>query len=330
MLQTLTARNPFAIGAPGPIERAIRRLRYRSCYGRNALVPALDERQRDMLEALRRDGTLVLPGYLDAATLRTLREETQRSLEALDFETPCLAQSRLDPVRHRDLLDNYLYGSPRQFLARGAAFDRHEARSLEQVVREFEPSTLTIYPMARSAAFRGVLLDPYLLPVICGYLGLVPKLVEAYVRRNFPSRHCTMNHFWHRDLNDRHQLLKMFVFLSDTTVDNGPHEFVRGSQSDYARLNGKRYYDDPEVDAAFPVGSPARLVSEVAAGTVIVEDTRGLHRARMPLSGHRDLGYGVYFPIADGAEPALYEFPRAAAGALSPLQRALVPARCLA
>lgn len=328
MLSALRRRNPFELRAAGTLERAFRRLRYRDCYRRTALVPGLDGR-RSMLEALRRDGTLVLPGYVDPDTLRTLQRETQQALEALEFETPCLAQARLDPARHRDLLDNFLYASPQQFLARGAAFERGEAHSLDQVVREFEPSTLTIYMLHKSAAFRRVWLDPDLLAVVSHYLGLVPKLLEAYVRRNFPARHWTMNHFWHRDLNDRHQLLKMFVFLSDTSVDNGPHEFVRGSQADYSKLNGKRYYTDEDVDRAYPPGSAARLVSEVSAGTIIIEDTRGLHRARMPFTGHRDLGYGVFLPMADGAELRCYDFPRQAMNELTPLQRAFIPASCL-
>jgi hypothetical protein len=49
----------------------------------------------------------------------------------------------------------------------------------------------------------------------------------------------------------------------------------------------------------------------------------------MPDSGFRDLGYGVYFPIADGNEPCTYAFPRSALAELTPLQRALVPAVCL-
>lgn len=329
MIGALARRKGFQVGEAGLLERVVRRARYRACYGRNELVPALDDDQRRMLETLRREGTLVLPGFLAPGMLRTLQDETQRSLEALEFETPCLAQTRIDPVRHRDLIDNYLYGSPQQFKARGAAFDRDEVRSLEQVVRDFRPSTLTIYPTAASSAFREVLLHPFLLTIICHYLGLVPKLLEAYTRRNYPAKYWTMNHFWHRDLNDRHQLLKMFIFLSDTGVDNGPHEFVRGSHTNVAKLNDKRYYDDEEVDRTFPPGSPARLVSEVRAGTVIIEDTRGLHRARMPDTGWRDLGYGVYFPMADGVEPKLYAFPGSALDPLSELQRALIPQSCL-
>lgn len=326
MLASIVGRKPFELGAPRLIERAVRRVRYRDCYRRLALTSPLSAEQRPLLEELRREGTLVLPGYVESARLAMLRAETQTMLEELRFETPCLAQLRLDPAKHSDLLENFLLATPQQLLARGAAFTHDEAKSLDQVVREFAPSTLTTYPLGNSAAFRALWLDPWLLTLIAHYLGLVPKLVEAYVRRNFPARHRTMNHYWHRDLNDRHQLLKMFVFLSDCSIDNGPHEFVRGSHADYSRLNGRRYYTDADIDQAYPPGSPERLVSEVSAGTIIIEDTRGLHRARMPERGFRDLGYAVFVPLADGAEPALYDFPAQAHAELSPFQKAFVPA----
>jgi hypothetical protein len=329
MLSNLRGTNRFELKPAGAIGRAVRRLRYRDCYRRNKLVPELDEQQCLMLDALRSKGTLVLTSYLSPQTLKSLQEDTQTCLEALDFESPCLAQARINSTLHRDLIDNYLLGSPQQFLNRGVAFLREEASSLDQVVREFQPSTLTTFMTARSAAFRKTLLDPRLLAVICHYLGLVPKLVEAYVRRNYPGRYRSMNHFWHRDLNDHQALLKIFIFLTDTTVDNGPHEFVRGSHSDFSKLNGQRYYSDEEVNAAYPLGSPQRLVSEVPAGTVIIEDTRGLHRARMPSSGYRDLGYGVFFPIADGSEPPCYRFPASSYDELDSLQKSFIPASAL-
>jgi hypothetical protein len=329
MIGALVRRRPFQLDSLGMMEHAARRIRYRDCYRRLPLAPALDDEQRSQVEELKREGTLMLPGYIAPALLDTLQRETQQALEKLAFEMPCLAQARLDPRRHADLLENFLYGTPQEFLARGAAFERREVRSLDQAVRDFEPSILTVYMLERSAAFRQLWLDPWLLGIVTGYLGLVPKLVEAYVRRNFPSRYWTMNHYWHRDLNDRHQLVKMFVFLSDTTVHNGPHEFVRGSHAEYSRLNGKRYYSDAEVDREYPPGSRERLVSEVKAGTIIIEDTRGLHRARMPDTGHRDLGYAVFVPAADGAEPDCYAFPRKGMDRLSAFQKAFIPAAAL-
>ena len=318
-------RNPFQLTNGGWFERAYRRYRFRGGYSRLALAPTPDAEQRRMVDELRREGTLILQGYLPADTVRTLQRELQQELEALRFETPCLAQSRIDPQRHRALIDNYVYGSNEDFARQGVAFERAEARSLEQVVRDFHPSTLTVYPLETSETYRRVWLDPQLLTVVTHYLGLVPSLVEAYARRNFPARFWTMNHFWHRDLNDRHQLLKMFVFLTDCSVETGPHEYIRRSHRELGALNGKRYFTDAEIDALHPVGSPRREVSEVKAGTVILEDTRGLHRARMPDKGFRDLGYAVFFPLPAGPTPALYRFPRDAAERLSTFQRAFIP-----
>ena len=317
-------RNPYQFAPGGWLERAYRRYRFRDGYSRLAVAPAPNAEQRRMAEELRREGTLILQGYLSPETVRTLQREMQAELEALRFETPCLAQSRIDPDRHRALIENYVYGSPEDYARQGVAFDRSEARSLEQVVRQFNPSTLTVYPLERSATYRTVWLDPYLLTVVTHYLGLVPSLVEAYTRRNYPARFWTMNHFWHRDPNDRHQLVKMFVFLTDCTVATGPHEYIRRSHRELGALNGKRYYTDSEIDALHPVGSPLREVSEVKAGTVILEDTRGLHRARMPDAGYRDLGYAVFFPLPAGRRPSLYRFPREAAEELRDFQRAFI------
>lgn len=321
--------NPFELASSGWLERTYRRIRFRERYSRLELAPQPDAEQRRMVEELRREGTLILPAYLSAETVAMLQGEMQESLEGLDFETPCLAQSRIDPQRHRALLDNFLYGTNEEFARQGVSFDRREAHSLEQVLRDFNPSTLTIYPLEGSAAFRRVWLDPYLLTVVAHYLGLVPALVEAYARRNFPARFWTMNHFWHRDLNDRHQLLKMFVFLTDCSVQTGPHEYIRRSHRELHALNGKRYFTDAEINALHPPGSRLREVSEVKAGTVILEDTRGLHRARMPEVGYRDLGYAVFFPLPARAESALYRFPRDAAAHLTQFQRAFVPTACL-
>lgn len=323
-------RNPFELSPSGWLERAYRRYRFRDSYSRLSLVPAPDADQRRLVEELRREGTLILRDYLSAETVRVMQREMQQALEALHFETPCLAQSRIDSSRHRALIDNFLYGSNEDFARQGVAFERGEARSLEQVVREFNPSTLTAYMLETSETFRKVWLDSYLLTIAAHYLGLVPSLVEAYARRSFPARFWTMNHFWHRDLNDRHQLVKMFVFLTDCSVETGPHEYIRRSHRELGRLNGKRYFSDAEIDGLHPVGSLQREVSEVRAGTVILEDTRGLHRARMPDTGYRDLGYAVFFPLPAGAAPALYRFPRSATAGLTEFQRAFIPASCLA
>lgn len=306
-------------------EKVLRRIRFRDCFSHRRSAPTLDSAQQDLLDELRTEGTLILPGYVDPAKVSRMRADTQEALESLDFELPCLAQSRLDPVRHRELIDNFLFATPAELDALGVTFSRSEVKDLAQVVTDFQPAWLTAYMLERSETFREVWLDERLLSLVCAYMGLVPKLAEAYVRRNFPTRYWTMNHYWHRDLNDRFQLLKMFVFLTDCTLETGPHEYIRRSHTDFGALNGKRYFQDEEVDLLHPVGSKTRLVSEVKAGTVILEDTRGVHRARMPNSGYRDLGYAVFVPLQDSTSTRLYRFPERAFALLNKFQRSFIP-----
>jgi hypothetical protein len=89
---------------------------------------------------------------------------------------------------------------------------------------------------------------------------------------------------------DRIKWLKFFVYLTDVGPDNGPHSFVEGShrsgevpasllQKGYSRLT------DDEVGATF---SSDRFVEFVAPrGTVIAEDTRGLHKGKHVTRGDR-------------------------------------------
>jgi hypothetical protein len=307
------------------MDRWVNKLRYAGCYSRRSVLPKLSTTQQDQLQHLREHGYVVLERHADALLLKTLQTELQLALDRLKFEMPCLAQTRINPDRHRDLIDGYLFAGTAELASRGLTFSASEAQTYQQVIRDFNPSTLTLYMLKESAAFRSLWLDPTILGIAAGYLGFVPKMAEAYVRRNFPSPYRTMNHFWHRDLNHKHYMLKAFIFLSDCTRETGPHEFICGSHRRFTPLNGKRYYDDQEIDATLRTRPQARIVSEVPAGTVILEDTRGLHRADMPKIGHRDLGYATFMPWNDG--PAYYELPKAAYEDLSAFQQAFVPPR---
>lgn len=321
--------DPLSLRPAGVVDRLRSRVLYLDSYRKRSLVPPLEARDRALVEQLRDTGSVSLEGFIPAPMLRRMQAELEASLQALEFEMPCLAQTRVDRVKHADLIANYMYGSPAQLAARGCAFDRPDVTSYAQAVADFRPSTLTVYMLERSAAYREVWLDPRILGIVSHYMGMVPRLSEAYVRRNFPAPFLTMNHYWHRDLNTPFHLLKGFVFLSDCDLSTGPHEFVLGSHRDFVTLNGKRYFDDAEVDAVVPPGHPRRLMSVVKAGTVILEDTRGLHRARMPEQGQRDLGYAVFTPLRPFYPHRNYVFPRAALAGLSPLQRAFVPESCV-
>lgn len=292
-------------------------------YTRRNILSKPSPAQADIVTTLREEGCVILPGYLQPTILIQLQDELETALQGLNFATPSLAQARINNEKHRELIDNFMYGSPQQLKSWGVTFDHHEAKSYSQVLKDFNPSTLTAPMLALSETYRQVWLDPFILGIVSHYLGLVPTLAEAYVRRNFPAPHRTMNHYWHRDLNSMH-LLKMFVFISDCGIDNGPHEFLRKTHRRDDVLNGKRYFSDAEVDALYPEGSADRAVSVVKAGTVILEDTHGLHRAKLPCAGFRDIGFAVYMPLRPFYKHHNFSFPAEGLKTLSPFQRAFV------
>lgn len=120
-------------------------------------------------------------------------------------------------------------------------------------------------------------------------------------------------------------LLKVFFFFTDCDLDNGPHEYIQGSHNRFDVLNNKRYYEDSDIDSLYPEGSEERVVSKVTAGTVVIEDTRGVHRARMPVTGYRDLGFAIFVPVNSTKNSVYNRFPQDAYNKLTDFQRAFVP-----
>lgn len=280
----------FEFKHPSIIDRIKSSLKF---FPRSQRISNLSDEQIGALEHLQSYGYAFIDGRIDAETLEYLQAKTDAKIKSGEVNFPVLAQTKIDPQKHKSLIDNYLLGTGDFFRKNGIAFNKEEFRSYEQVIKEFNPSTLEFRIPENDKTFFQVWLNPFVLDIVEAYMGYRPNLVEAYVRRNFPSPYRTMNHFWHRDLNDKFFLLKSFIFLSDCELDNGPHEYVKGSHKDF-KLNGKVYYSDEDVNTSH---GEDIVRKKVKAGTILIEDTRGLHRASLPEKGHRDLGFAVFFPL---------------------------------
>jgi hypothetical protein len=95
--------------------------------------------------------------------------------------------------------------------------------------------------------------------------------------------------YFHFDL-DRVKWLKFFIYLTDVGPDGGPHTFVAGShrtegipenllRHGYVRLS------DRDVHAEYP---PSALIEfNAPRGTILVEDSRGLHKGKRVVRGDR-------------------------------------------
>lgn len=321
----------YTIATPSLLEVVANKIRYRSNMRALASSPSLDSTQLKILEDLRRDGCAIVPNIISASMLNSLKLDLQNALEELKFaDTPYLDPSKIDPVKHPPLKKIMLL-SPEELRKMGLAIDRADFHSYQQVIDDFSPAELAVHMLEYSEVFRNLWLNPYLLSIVSHYMGLVPQLVEAYVRRSFPSPHRIANNFWHRDcIDNKTYLLKIFFFLTDCTSETGPHEYIRGSCTEKNKLkilNGKRFYEDAELDAAYPETSEDRIVSIVPAGTIVIEDTRGLHRAHILTSGYRDLGYAVFKPAPKNMPP-YYKLPSSSCEKLTPFQKLFVPEQC--
>lgn len=86
------------------------------------------------------------------------------------------------------------------------------------------------------------------------------------------------------------KFIKVFVYLNDVGEKNGPHKYVKGSASIAEERLGKDYFlssrvEDSEVLELF--GEENIISFEGKKGTVIIENTLGLHKGVPVVSGAR-------------------------------------------
>ena len=180
-------------------------------------------------------------------------------------------------------------------------------RSSPLAVRyDFEPETVL-----RCPDVQDLMSDSAILSVAQQYLGVTPKadVLSMWWHTSFskiPDEEAAQ--FFHFDM-DRIKWLKFFIYLTDVGPDNGPHCFIEGSHrtggipktllsKGYSRLR------DEEVFQHYPVNRMQKFVAP--RGTVIAEDTRGLHKGMEVLDGDRLMLqiqfsaslFGGYYPPA--------------------------------
>ena len=161
------------------------------------------------------------------------------------------------------------------------------------------------YPVASLIAnpdVQTLMADPSLLALSEMYLESRPRLdvLSMWWHTNFHGKpDSEAAQFYHFDL-DRFKWLKVFVYLTDVGPKDGPHSFIKGSH----RTGGipqhflKRGYvrlSDDEVIAHY--GADAEVRFAAPRGTIIVEDTRGLHKGN-PVTGNSRLILQLQFSNA--------------------------------
>lgn len=80
-------------------------------------------------------------------------------------------------------------------------------------------------------------------------------------------------HGWHRDGDDRKQLVVFLYGTNTTKMENGGHQYQEGSQ----------HHSDGDLGYHFTSPPPEKIIDMVGcAGTMFMEDTSGLHMGHRP------------------------------------------------
>lgn len=172
----------------------------------------------------------------------------------------------------------------RKYATRKAVYD---PSSPQGIIYEFDPDVLINQPDVQT-----LMTDTSVISVAQEYIGSKPVLDEVnlwWTTAYKIKADASAAQLYHFDM-DRIRWLKFFIYLTDVSTENGPHCFVEGSHrtggipQDFLR-RGYTRIGDQEVQAAFPRD---RLIEFTGRrGTIIAEDTRGLHKGRPVLKGHR-------------------------------------------
>jgi hypothetical protein len=152
--------------------------------------------------------------------------------------------------------------------------------------------------VAENPAAQRLIADPGLLALAQGYFRAkaVQDMVAMWWSVPSPDPNSAAAQLYHFDL-DRLKFLKFFFYLTDVDEKNGPHCFIAGSHRRLPKAVCKDgRHTDEDVYAHFP--PEKRIEIKGPRGTICAVDTRGLHKGKQLIAGHR-LIFQIEYAIND-------------------------------
>jgi len=162
-------------------------------------------------------------------------------------------------------------------------FDRSNPLSVRF---DYSPSTVL-----KCREIQEVLTNPKVLSLAQEYLGSEPILdfvaMWWHTKSNEADKKAAQ--MFHFDM-DRLRWVKFFFYITDVSPENGPHVFIESTHKDYGipfslRKKGYARLSDEDVERVISRDHWVEFAGK--AGTMIAEDTRGLHKGAHVKSGDR-------------------------------------------
>mgnify|MGYP006137384417 FL=1 len=131
-------------------------------------------------------------------------------------------------------------------------------------------------------SIQELLLSDEILKTAQDYLNSLPVIDIVTAWWTFPTKKSDKQaaQFWHFDM-DRPKWVKVFIYLNEVNIDSGPHCFISRSHLDNGinyniRKQGYSRIEDSEIEKYYS-NNDIKYISG-KKGTLLFEDTRGLHK----------------------------------------------------
>lgn len=134
---------------------------------------------------------------------------------------------------------------------------------------------------------------PSLISIATQYFGVIPKVDSIYAWWSFPSNQAVSTQTFHRDIDTLHAL-KFMVYLTDVSLNSGPHVYVRGSSKGKLRTVKDKPHADDEIINKFGADCILTLTGE--EGFNFIGDMFAFHKGCTPTERPR-LILQVYYSL---------------------------------
>jgi ectoine hydroxylase-related dioxygenase (phytanoyl-CoA dioxygenase family) len=142
-----------------------------------------------------------------------------------------------------------------------------------------------------SQTLNGIIFDQNLAEISRQYLNAEPVLDLIAMWWSSKSTEASKEaaQWWHYDM-DRPKWIKFFIYLTDCDEDNGPHCIVKKTHKNFSvpwviRKKGYTRISDDMIINNYDQNDIVEIVAK--KGTLLIEDSRALHKGKKLLSGNR-------------------------------------------
>ena len=220
----------------------------------------LDDKLNPIVKALTRDGVVTTAAsevFSDAAIVDELRDQVATNLEINTHHGDCQSETKADDKPYMTFL-----------LGQNPHYD----------------------PTSVYARFA---IQQPLLDIADAYFGMLTKVRYYNVWHNQATEKApTASQLWHRDREDL-MILKVFVYLNDVTVENGPFVYAPGThlvgkskvEPEFSIQSSVARSTDDQMSRVVPKHRWVQCLGR--SGTVVFADTRGFHRGGLVERGER-------------------------------------------